>query len=151
MKELTFGWARRGNATFGSICNYKRINHKSIGSPIFQLLLIFCQYLTRPTKTRFQAAISAQSNPIGLLANAQFLTTTDESVRSSVFASRSTFTATQPPADQFTDCGQKAKSIRCDMNRSGSNLSFPLLTTDPIPNRTTNDCYPDHTQKQGRK
>lgn len=43
---LTLGCARRGNATFGSICNYKRINHNSIRFPIFQLLVIFCQYLT---------------------------------------------------------------------------------------------------------
>lgn len=70
-ERLTLGCARRGNATFGSICNYKRINHNSIRFPIFQLLLIFCQYLTPSQEEGHESKLLLLLLPLILLCQAE--------------------------------------------------------------------------------
>lgn len=71
-ERLTLGCARRGNATFGSICNYKRINHNSIRFPIFQLLLIFCQYLTPSQEEGHESKLLLLLLPLILLCQAEW-------------------------------------------------------------------------------
>lgn len=88
---------------------YKRINHNFIRFPIFQLLVIFCQYLSPSYSTR-SGGHTIPSCCFCPYPNVLFVSTS--SIRP------------QPATDRLWT--EKAKSIRCATNRSGSNLSFPF-------------------------